>query len=69
MDIICNQDGDILIADENNHTLHVLRQDGVFLHLIITQKAGLQWPMALAMNGISNIWVGCKNGQVFLLQN
>ena len=46
--VCCDHEGNIFVADNQNHRIHLLAPDGSFLRFMVTKQHGLWHPMALA---------------------
>lgn len=60
--------GHILIADENNHGIHVLNKEGVFLTMLTIPSEPKTVPISLCVDKNDNICVGCADGKVRVLK-
>lgn len=69
-DLSSTAEGNVIIADYANATLHLVDKDGQFLRYIMTSRDGLRGPYSLTktINGV--IWIGDnKQKKVFLVKN
>lgn len=46
--VCCDPYGNIFVADNQNHRIHLLAPDGTFLRFVVTKQHGLWHPMAVA---------------------
>ncbi|XP_061190191.1 tripartite motif-containing protein 2-like [Saccostrea echinata] len=49
--------GDVIIADQFRHSVHVIDKDGAFVRLLLREAAGIQEPHGLCFDGVDSIWV------------
>lgn len=66
MDVVCDDQGQIIIADDRNR-LHLLDSTGSFISYLVTDKGDLTEPHALGLDNQGNLWVGCWTGKVVIL--
>lgn len=66
--ICTNELGNILIADENNHGIHVLNKDGGFLTILTIPDDPLASPISLCIDHHNNICIGCADGKIKVLK-
>lgn len=66
--ICTNELGHILIADENNHGIHVLNKDGGFLTILTIPDDPLASPISLCTDHHNNICIGCADGKIKVLK-
>lgn len=64
--ICTNELGQILIADENNHGIHVLDKDGGFLAMLIIPGEPQVIPISLCIDHKNNLCIGC--GKIRILK-
>ena len=50
--------GHVLIADHNNHRVHILDQEGQFIQFILTSQQGLHEPITIDVDKEGYVWVG-----------
>lgn len=62
--IVCDSSCRIIITDFNNHCIHVLSEEGVFLNFLTTDNDGLKYPYCLSLYDNHRLWVGCKDGVI-----
>ena len=60
-DVACDSDGQIIVADYMNKSLHLLGPDGRFLRYLLSDIP--DFPQTLALHR-GMLWVGCYNGTV-----
>ena len=60
--------GNILIADNWNHKVHLISGDGRFLRYLLTKDDGLHWPQALAIDKQGHLLVAELQGSVKVYQ-
>ena len=63
-DLCTDMAGHVLITDTDNHQVHILDKDGLFLHYLLTKEQGLGWPYSIDVDTEGNAWVGEWNGNV-----
>lgn len=60
--------GHIIIADENNHGIHVMDKDGKFQTVIKIPGESLATPISLCVDSQNNLCIGCKDGKIRILK-
>lgn len=61
--------GNILIADENNHGVHILDKDGRFLTLLTFPIAESQAkPVSLCIDHKNDLCIGCSDGKIRIVK-
>lgn len=60
--------GNILIADENNHGIHILDKDGIFLRLLSISGGGQVSPISLCVNNNNDLCAGCSDGKIRIIK-
>lgn len=66
--ICTNVLGHILIADENNHGIHVLDKDGGFLTMLTIPGEPHAIPITLCIDHQNNLCIGCADGKIRILK-
>ncbi|XP_033743911.1 tripartite motif-containing protein 2-like [Pecten maximus] len=66
--IVCDSYGRLLIADTNNHCVHIVDKHGQFVSFLLRKEDGITCPTSLVLNGEGKLWVGNENGQVKVYQ-
>lgn len=56
-DVKCDKDGNIVVCDINNNSLHLLDINGAFIRLLLSEENGLYWPDVVAIDNRGHIWV------------
>nr|XP_022303268.1 E3 ubiquitin-protein ligase TRIM71-like [Crassostrea virginica]XP_022303269.1 E3 ubiquitin-protein ligase TRIM71-like [Crassostrea virginica] len=64
--ITTDSQGNILTTDSPNHCIHIIDQDGLFLHFI--QNCELEYPWGLCVDSRDNLFVSGPADKVFKLQ-
>ena len=66
-DICTDQDGNFIVIDSYDNTVHFLYRRGEFVQLIMSAEDGLQGItyVALDNSGLLTLWLGCMDGIVF----
>ncbi|XP_061195981.1 E3 ubiquitin-protein ligase TRIM71-like [Saccostrea echinata] len=59
--------GNILIADENNHGIHVLDKDGKFLSLLTIPVDDQVNPISVCVDYKNDLCVGCSDGKIRII--
>lgn len=54
----------IIIADSDNHRIHLLNRDGKFVKYVVTKRDGLRYPLAVAINNEGDLVVTQLKGEV-----
>ena len=62
--ITCDSFGQILVADTNNHCIHILDRSGQFLGFLLKPEDGITSPHSLAFDGKGFFWVGDELGSI-----
>lgn len=60
--LCCDLVGRILVADSNNHSIHILDKSGQFIGHLLTREDGLNCPHSLSLDPNGYLWVGEENG-------
>ena len=60
--------GHVLVADNWNHRVHMLAEDGRFIRFLLTKDDGLKWPQALAVDKTGRLLVAELQGNVKMYQ-
>jgi hypothetical protein len=58
-DIVTTSVGNIIVADYNNHTLHVISGEGELLTYKVMLDQGVIFPWSLHIDTLGQLWVGC----------
>ncbi|XP_071133114.1 uncharacterized protein [Mytilus edulis] len=58
-DLLTTPLDNIVVTDCNNHTLHILSCDGVFITYVRTDDIGIMWPCSLALSTPDHFYIGC----------
>jgi hypothetical protein len=58
-DIVTTSVGNIIVADYNNHTLHVISGEGELLTYKVMLDQGVIFPWSLQIDTLGQLWVGC----------
>lgn len=59
--------GNILVAVFNDNAIHLLDQTLTFQKLLMTAEDGLQRPTSVALDAEGYLYVGCKDGQIHVM--
>ena len=59
-DIVTTSVGNIIVADYNNHTLHVISGEGELLTYKDMLDQGVIHPLSLDVDTLGQLWVGCN---------
>lgn len=63
--LVCDLQGQVLIADSDNHRVHQLDPCGNFVRFILTAANGIRHPQGLALDeGNAHLWVALRSGGV-----
>lgn len=63
-DVCADVDGNFLVIDSNDDTLHLLNPKGEFLRIIMSTDDGLRDTTCIAIDTFGWLWIGCKYGKV-----
>ncbi|KAK3099171.1 hypothetical protein FSP39_000471 [Pinctada imbricata] len=66
--IVCDHLGRILVADTNNHCVHILDQSGQFLGFLLKREDGLVSPHTLSFDRAGGLWIGDELGNIRVFQ-
>ncbi|XP_069129991.1 tripartite motif-containing protein 2-like [Argopecten irradians] len=66
--IVCDSYGRLLIADTNNHCIHIVDKHGQFVSFLLRKEDGITCPTTLTLDGQGQLWVGNGNGQMKVYQ-
>ncbi|XP_013420363.1 E3 ubiquitin-protein ligase TRIM71-like [Lingula anatina] len=61
--ICCLDNGDIILADFNNHCLHLVSSDGKFKQFLLSSN-GLRYPRDVTISHLGKLVVGESNGKI-----
>jgi hypothetical protein len=56
---VTTSEGNVIVADCNNHTLHVISGEGELLTNKVISDQGVMLPMSLDIDTLGLLWVGC----------
>lgn len=59
--IVTTPGNNIVVADCDNHTLHILSCDGAIFTYIRTDDVGIRFPYSLALSGQGHLYIGCAS--------
>ena len=59
-DIVTTSVGNVIVADYNNHTLHVISGGGELLTYKVMSDQGVLYPVSLDIDTLGKLWVGCN---------
>jgi hypothetical protein len=59
-DIVTTSVGNVIVADCDNHTLHVISGEGELLTYKVMSDQGVILPMSLDIDTLGQLWVGCN---------
>jgi hypothetical protein len=59
-DIVTTSVGNVIVADYNNHTLHVISGGGELLTYKVMSDQGVIYPVSLDIDTLGKLWVGCN---------
>lgn len=62
--LLTNRYNQILIADINNHAIHLVDNDGHFLQFLLTKHHRIDCPVALCQDNDETLWVVCNDGKI-----
>ena len=60
--------GNVLIADNWNHRIHLVAENGRFIRFLLTKDDGLKWPQALAVDKSGHLLVAELQGTIKVYQ-
>lgn len=63
-DVCADVDGNFLVIDSNDDTVHLLNPKGEFLRIIMSTDDGLRDTTCIAIDTFGWLWIGCKYGTV-----
>lgn len=66
MDVVCDDQGQIIVADDGNR-LHLLDSNCSFISYLVNNKNDIIEPHALGLDASGNLWVGCWTGKVVII--
>jgi hypothetical protein len=58
-DIVSTSVGNVIVADSNNHTLHVISGGGELLTYKVMSDQGVKLPLSLDIDTWGHLWVSC----------
>ena len=58
-DIVTTSVGNVIVADCDNHTLHVISGEGELLTYKVMSDQGVIFPQSLDIDTWGQLWVGC----------
>lgn len=61
-DACTDQDGNYLVIDSNDNTVHLLDQNGKFLRIVMSAEDGLRGIRSIELDMYGWIWMGCNDG-------
>jgi hypothetical protein len=59
-DIVTTSVGNVIVADCDNHALHVISGEGELLTYKVMSDQGVILPMSLDIDTLGHLWVGCN---------
>lgn len=59
--IACDERGNILVADLNNHVVHLLKGDGVFVTHVLSSISPISQPWGICVDSQNSVWVVERN--------
>lgn len=59
--IACDKQGNILVADLDNHVIHLLRGDGVFVTHVLSSTSPISQPWGICVDSQNKVWVVERN--------
>lgn len=62
--VCADVDGNFLVIDSNDDTVHLLNPKGEFLRIIMSTDDGLRDTTCIAIDTFGWLWIGCKYGKV-----
>lgn len=65
--IVCDNYGRLLIADTNNHCVHIVDKYGQFASFLLRKEDGITCPTSLVLDK-GQLWLGNENGQIKIYQ-
>lgn len=66
-DIAIDNRGNILVAVPDDNAIHLLDNSLTFQKLLMTEEDGLHRPTSVALDGERFLYVGCENGQIYVV--
>lgn len=63
-DVCADVDGNFLVIDSHDDTVHLLNPKGEFLRIIMSTDDGLRGTTCIAIDTFGWLWIGCKYGKV-----
>lgn len=57
-DIRCTRHGETVICDIENHSLHILDRNGIFIQNLSTLELNISHPHSLAVDSYDQLWIG-----------
>lgn len=63
-DVCADVDGNFLVIDSHDDTVHLLNPKGEFLRIIMSTDDGLRDTTCIAIDTFGWLWIGCKYGTV-----
>lgn len=61
-DACTDPDGNYLVIDSNDNTVHLLDQNGNFLRIVMSAEDGLRGIRSIELDMYGLIWMGCNDG-------
>lgn len=61
-DACIDPDGNYLVIDSNDNTVHLLDQNGKFLRIVMSSEDGLRGIRSIELDMYGWIWMGCNDG-------
>lgn len=59
--IACDEQGNILVADPDNHVIHLLKSDGNFVLYILSSISPISQPCGICVDSQNRVWVVERN--------